>query len=144
MRVCITSLLVFFFISLQAQEKTPVKKTSLEAASTQSAYIKGTVYFEDETLIGTIVILKGTTIGTYADFDGTFTFPIPLKAGDVLVFSSLGLKDTQIKIEKRHMLVPLKIIMKEEPEIIVCDFLGDPQTTQLFKSKFKKHKKKHD
>ncbi len=36
------------------------------------------------------IILKDTLVGTSTDFDGEFTFPVPLKKGDVLVISFTG------------------------------------------------------
>lgn len=44
------------------------------------------------------VLLKGTYIGVVCDDDGKFTFPQKLKENDVLVVTSLGFKDREIKI----------------------------------------------
>jgi hypothetical protein len=55
--------------------------------------IKGIVKDEEGVaLAGVNIYLKGSTIGTVSDADGQFEFPQKLKAGDVVVFSFIGLE----------------------------------------------------
>lgn len=68
------TLLLAFFVQISfAQEKT----------------ISGTVSDESGPLPGVSVLIKGTTTGTETDFDGNYS--IRAKAGDVLVFSFVGM-----------------------------------------------------
>lgn len=56
--------------------------------------ISGTVSDKSGPLPGANVIIKGTTNGVQTDLDGKFT--IKVKAGDVLVFSFIGLEDKEV------------------------------------------------
>ncbi|RXP44526.1 TonB-dependent receptor [Lutibacter sp. HS1-25] len=64
----------------------------------QSKEIKGTVVDENNNLLpGSSIVVKGTTIGTSADFDGNFTLVIPEKA-TTLIVSYLGYIPLEVKI----------------------------------------------
>jgi len=63
--------------------------------------ITGVVTSEDgETLIGVNVFVKGTTIGTATDFDGSFTLDVPDDA-TTLVFSYTGFNTMEVDIAGR-------------------------------------------
>lgn len=49
----------------------------------------------DQPAIGANVVVKGTTQGVSSDLKGMFA--IPVKTGDVLVFSYLGYKSQEVK-----------------------------------------------
>jgi hypothetical protein len=51
---------------------------------------------------GLNIILKVKTDGTTADSDGKFTFPVELKAGDVLVFSFIGYETKEFVVRKSN------------------------------------------
>ena len=75
-------------------------KPSVEANAVHStqSQISGTV--KDDTgapLPGVTVMIKGTTIGTVTDFDGRYNLA-NVKAGDVLVFSFVGMVSQEIVI----------------------------------------------
>ena len=59
----------------------------------QDKTISGTVSDESGPLPGVTVLKKGTTQGTETDFDGNYS--IKAKAGDVLVFTFVGMKTTE-------------------------------------------------
>ena len=65
--------------------------------------IKGTVSDELGPLPGASVIVKGTTIGTYCDFDGNFE--IDAKIGDTLEFTFVGKNKVIKKINKNEFLI---------------------------------------
>lgn len=49
---------------------------------------------DNQPLIGATVIIKGTKIGTYTEFDGSFK--LEASAGDILIFSYVGFKSTAV------------------------------------------------
>jgi len=63
-------------------------------------YVSGTVLDNStkEGLPSVSILLKGTKISVQTDLDGFFTFPQPLKEGDVLVFSYIGMERKEYKI----------------------------------------------
>ena len=87
---CIAFCVSFFFFTatLQAQE--------IEISGT----LKGKTYDKTTLLDGVNILLKGTKTGTTTNKKGEFTFPKKLKAGDILVFSYLGLAKQNIKIKE--------------------------------------------
>jgi len=64
----------------------------------QEKTIKGTVFSsaDDAPLFGASVLIKGTVNGTTTDFDGKYT--INASSGDVLVFSYIGFKTSEITV----------------------------------------------
>jgi len=81
---CLLMALGFFINTVQAQ--------------TTERTVTGTVTSTDGVVPLATVILKGTYIGVSCDQNGNFTFPQKLKENDVLVITSLGYKDREIKI----------------------------------------------
>src|SRR5690606_7050113 len=50
-------------------------------------------------LPGVSIVIKGTNKGVQTDFDGNYK--IDCKIGDILVFSSVGMKSTEVKVTAR-------------------------------------------
>lgn len=75
------------------------------------------------------VILKGTKIGTVTNNDGEFTFPKPLKPGDVLLISYLGYDTVQVKIKNNTTFI--KQTLSED----LIEFVGALNTNKPYKSK---------
>jgi len=72
--------------------------------------IQGTVKDENgESLAGANILVKGTTIGTQADFDGNFSLEVP-NDSDTLVVSFLGYSTIEIAIAGRSF---IDIVLKE-------------------------------
>lgn len=70
----------------------------------QGLSITGTVTSQDDglTLPGVTVALKGTTTGTITNENGEFS--LKAKAGDVLVFSFIGMKTQEVTIGKSNVI----------------------------------------
>ena len=68
----------------------------------QSKEISGRVIGQDdgESIPGVSVKIKGTTIGTVTNFDGTYTLSVPEDA-QTIVFSCVGMKSTEVNIDGR-------------------------------------------
>ncbi|MCI2121642.1 MAG: carboxypeptidase-like regulatory domain-containing protein, partial [Bacteroidales bacterium] len=62
--------------------------------------IKGTVTdAKHEPLVGVSVVIKGTSVGTSTDINGSYQ--IKAKNGDVLVFQFLGMVDKEVQIQQQ-------------------------------------------
>ena len=65
-----------------------------------------------DSLPGVSINLKGTAIGTVTDLDGKFEFPGEVKAGDVLVFSFIGMETKEYTIRKDEpVIMKLQMVM---------------------------------
>lgn len=84
------------------------------AASAQNKITGKVVDENDQPAIGANVVVKGTTQGVSTDLKGAFT--IPVKKGDVLVFSYLGYKSQEVTIAAQTRL-EIKLV----PEANVMD-----------------------
>jgi hypothetical protein len=74
-----------------------------------------------EPLIGTSIIIKGTTIGAIADFNGFYKISIP-PSGGTLVFSFIGYKPQEIPITSQNMNVNLVPDVKSLDEVVVVGY----------------------
>ncbi|PZR38885.1 MAG: hypothetical protein DI538_08355 [Azospira oryzae] len=78
---------------------------------------------------GTNIYLKSqSSVGTFSDSQGQFEFPRPLKAGDVLVFSFIGLKTTEWIISDQTAGYVV-IEMAEDPIQMVDEILTEGDET---------------
>ena len=91
--------------------------------------IKGIISDEKGPIDGATVILKGTKIGTASNNKGEFTFPKPLKVGDILLITYLGYENQELKIDEKTSLY--EIMLTED----VIEFTGAPNTNKPYKSK---------
>ena len=64
-------------------------------------------------LPGVSVLIKGTTQGVSTDFDGKYT--IKVKNGDILEFSSLGMKTKQVKVNGQKV---INVVLEEDDTIL--------------------------
>ncbi|GGI58310.1 alpha-2-macroglobulin family protein [Winogradskyella haliclonae] len=72
-------------------------------ASIKGDTIKGVITeYTGEALPGVNILLKGTTTGTTTNFDGEFK--IEAKKGNVLVFSFIGMKTIEYRVDKNNFL----------------------------------------
>ena len=88
----------FFTATLQAQE--------IEIKGT----VKGKTYDKTALLDGVNILLRGTRTGTTTNKKGEFIFPKKLKAGDILVFSHLGLATQNIKIKDNSSVLNITLV----------------------------------
>lgn len=133
---------LFTLNTVQAQETKPAvevseqNKTKATNIQDENIFVKGTVTDESGPLPGVSVLIEGTSIGTETDFDGNFEFDKPLKKGDVLIFSYLGMETKKVTISNRHSaskINMLSILMKES----ACVILGKVAVKEVYKSKKK-------
>ena len=99
-----------------------------EAAQNERT-IKGVISDEKGPIDGATIILKNTKIGTSSNTKGEFTFPKPLKSGDILLITYLGYKNQELKIDDKTSLY--EIMLTED----VIEFTGAPNTNKPYKSK---------
>ena len=87
---------------------------SAAAAFAQDKEISGTVYDSSgEGLAGVGVMVKGTTVGTMTDLDGSFTLKVPEDA--VLEISCLGFQTQEISASGRNT---FEITMTDDAELL--------------------------
>ena len=72
-------------------------------------------------LPGVSVLIKGTTQGVSTDFDGKYT--IKVKNGDILEFSSLGMKTKQVKVNGQKV---INVVLEDDnvalQEVVVTSY----------------------
>ncbi len=128
---------LFSINAVQGQEtkkKTEIvlkKKISEKLKTDEEILVEGIVSDEEGPLPGVNVVLKGSTIGAETDFDGHFKFPKPLKKGDILVFSFVGMETKEVKITNSRK---LNVFLKGAEYLL----MGEVQTKKVFKSSKKK------
>jgi hypothetical protein len=106
--------------------------------------VRGMVKSEEDMspLPGVNIYLKGTEVGTVSDGDGKFEFPRKLKAGDVLVFSFIGLK-TQEYVVTSDVQEQIQVSMAMSADIMMGELVVDnvytkqPSSVQKWWSKVK-------
>jgi hypothetical protein len=103
--IFLQAMLIVLFLSVQAH-----------AQNTQ--IIRGTVKTVEDNrpLPGANIYLKSlSSVGTFSDAKGEFEFPRPLKSGDALVFSFLGLKTTEYIVPEGPV---VSLVIEMEADII--------------------------
>ena len=95
--------ILFLAISLNCQAKTITGKVTDTSA---------------QALPGVNIIIKGTSQGTQTDFDGKYT--IEAKKGDILVFSFVGFKTKEVKVDGNSAVinVVLKVDSSSLDEVV--------------------------
>ena len=133
--VALACLSIFSFNTAQAQTEIIGKPLVNPTQNQEKKFkVKGTVVDEMGPFADINVVLQGTTIGTVTDFDGYFEFPEPLKKGDVLVFSQIGMESKKVVIDDSSKLnIELKVNMKST----TCILMGKVAVKKVYKSKRK-------
>lgn len=83
----------------------------------------------NQPVVGAFILVKGTTNGTQANLDGTYT--IKAKANDILVAQSIGYKDQEIKVDGR---TKIDFLLEEDSQLLdqaVVVGYGTLKKTQL-------------
>lgn len=84
--------------------------------------VSGKISDDNGPIPGANVILKGTTIGTAADFDGNYTIT-NVPSDGILVFSSVGYKAKEIPINNQKLIdVTLTLDMAALDEVVVIGY----------------------
>ena len=117
--------LFFLFCCLILQANTGYSADRNENETnliSQQSMITGTVTDEDgQPLIGATVLLKNSNIGVITDLNGRFS--IEAKQGDILVFSFVGMKTREVKIENQiEFTVILSLDSAEISEVMVIAY----------------------
>lgn len=100
-----------------------LKKQVLATVSQEQKKIRfqGTVRNKaGEALPGVSIVLKGTSIGSMSDTDGTFKFDVPEMKEMVLVFSFVGMKKKEVNCkEEKELNVVMEDEVAEMDEVVV-------------------------
>lgn len=115
----------------QVKTKIPTNKKILQEK--KDLIVKGVVSDESGPLPGAAVLLQGTTIGTETDFDGNFSFPKPLHAGDVLLISFVGMESKKISITDKASSSKIHLNIKMNSDS--CMLLGKIAVKKVYQSK---------
>ena len=92
--------------------------------------IKGKVLEHEngEPIIGATVLIKGTTVGTSTDLDGTFAIPVEL--GKTLVVSFIGKTSQEVKVESdKFLTIKLKNDQIQMDEVVVTGYANINKNT---------------
>lgn len=98
-------------------------------AQTDERIIKGIISDERGPLESVNIVLKGTKTGTTTNSKGEFTFPKPLKTGDVLLISYLGYETHESTIKDNTTFI--KLSLSED----LIEFSGAPNSNKPYKTK---------
>lgn len=96
---------------------------AITSAYAQEVNLSGTVTSAEDTLPlpGVNVLVKGTTRGTSTDFDGKYT--LTANVGDVLEFSSLGLKTQTVTVGSQTIInIAMQADTESLDEIVVIGY----------------------
>ena len=119
--------LLFMIINLQAQQKTI---SGIVTSATDGLPVPGVN-----------VIIKGTTQGTQTDFDGKYT--IAATKGDILMFSFIGFKTTEIKI---NQVITINVALVEDSamleEVVVVGYAATTKRNLVSASQIKRQNQK--
>ncbi|MCT4613680.1 MAG: SusC/RagA family TonB-linked outer membrane protein [Marinifilaceae bacterium] len=89
-------------------------KITKAKAQQKKKKVTGTVVDDQSVpLPGVSVVIKGTTVGISTDINGKFTLEYTPKGNDMLVFSFIGMKTQELKIDGKK---DLKVILKSDSE----------------------------
>jgi hypothetical protein len=126
---------IFLFSFSMSQAQTV---TTNEKAQEKTIIVQGNVSDETGSLTDVNIVLEGTTIGTATDSKGDFKFPRALKKGDVLVFSSIGLKSQKVVIDNTNS--ASNIELKVDMVLPAIEIFGAAAGNKVYKSKRKSKK----
>lgn len=101
-------------------------------AQTKANVVSGRISADDgEPLAGASVMVKGTTTGTNADIDGSYSIKAPATAeGYILVFQYLGMKTQEIKVTSART---LDVVLEQDNELegsVIVGAYGTKQTRE--------------
>lgn len=133
------SLFTFNTVKAQEKDKTVVKtsltnSTTQETKANQEIMVKGIVSDESGPLPGVSVLIQGTTNGAETDFDGKFEFKEPLKKGDVLIFSFVGMETKKVVIENNQSVSNILMNIDVTMALDECIIAGEVTVKKVYKS----------
>lgn len=96
------------------EQSKQVEKDSISTKKqTDSIQINGSVFDENNAVIGATIIVKGTSYSTVSDFDGNFLLTIDRKEINknlTLVFSHVGYKMQEVKIKDNTDFIKVRMV----------------------------------
>lgn len=97
------------------------EKENFTSQTVKEKTIKGVVKDEEGSLLpGVTVLIKGTTIGTATDVNGSFSLQVPDMPEMILVFSMVGMETQELKPgAKTELSVIMKLSEKHLDEVVV-------------------------
>lgn len=106
------------------------KDITVTKQENQESEITGSVTDKAGTpLPGANILVKGTTIGSQADFDGNFTIIVPAE-NTTLVISYIGFKTLEVDITgKNEIVVALEEAAAQLDDVVVVGSRGKPRTS---------------
>ena len=108
-----------------------VKFTQCVEPSEKKFTLNGQVMkYPDKTPVpGASIIIRGTTDGTLADIDGNFQLPV--KEGDVIIVSYVGLQTQQLHVQSfANLVVWMKADVQPMEEIVVVGYAPEEEKKQ--------------
>ena len=108
-----------------------VKFTQCVEPSEKKFILNGQVMkYPDKTPVpGASIIIRGTTDGTLADIDGNFQLPV--KEGDVIIVSYVGLQTQQLHVQSfANLVVWMKADVQPMEEIVVVGYASEEEKKQ--------------
>ncbi|MEQ6125224.1 carboxypeptidase-like regulatory domain-containing protein [Pseudotenacibaculum sp. MALMAid0570] len=124
-------------VKVEKVQLKPNANTSKSLIKKDSLVIEGNVADISGGLPGVAIILKGTTIGVETDLDGNFIFKINKKIhkNDTLVFSYLGFKTEEVRLDSIKRGKKFNLIMKEDETVLggVVGFVVVEKKPNIFK-----------
>ncbi len=119
-RLCLGTLLVALSLAAQPSFSCPqIPSFVTEVNACVASALQGVVHDEDQLpLAGVNIYLKGTNIGTTTNEKGEFVFPQKLNAGDIVVFSFVGL-ETKEYVVPANAPDPIQIVMQLDSTIMM-------------------------
>jgi TonB family protein len=108
-----------------------VKFTQCVEPSEKKFILNGQVMkYPDKTPVpGASIIIRGTTDGTLADIDGNFQLPV--KEGDVIIVSYVGLQTQQLHVQSfANLVVWMKADVQPLEEIVVVGYAPEEEKKQ--------------
>lgn len=110
-----------------------------ENPQTEGILVKGVVSDNVGPLPGINVVVKGRNIGTQTNFDGEFSFPTPLKKGDVLIVSFIGYITKEVIVSEESLTITLieKDIVLMGDVAVAKEYYSKPSFFQRIRNWFR-------
>lgn len=130
---CIAFLMIVSFMFNPVYGQT--NKANSSKILQNGKIIKGIISNDDGPLESASITLKGSKVGTVTNSKGEFTFPQPLKKGDILLITYLGYDTVEVKIKEGTTFINQKLTED------LIEFVGAPNSNKPYKSKRTKRSK---
>lgn len=105
------------------------KKANSTEVQQNERTVKGIITNDEGPVESASITLKGSKVGTVSNSKGEFTFPQPLKTGDVLLINYLGYETIAVKIKDDTTFI--RPVLSED----LIEFVGALNTNKPYKSK---------